>query len=88
MLITSKPRLTSPSDVFCTGVVWQVAYHCLHGFFGFGVEHVIGQVIGVKMGFDRLEIRHTSPDASGSVSSAMELKVFFSHTLQLLLQLN
>jgi hypothetical protein len=46
-LITSKPRLTSPSDVFCRGVMWQVAYDRLHGFFfGFGVECVKGQVIG------------------------------------------
>jgi hypothetical protein len=57
-------------------------------FFGFGIEQVIGQVIGVEVGFDGLEIRHASRDYSGSVSSATELKVFFDHILQLLLQLN
>jgi hypothetical protein len=36
------------------------------------------------VGIDGLEIRHDS----GSISSATELKVFFDHTLQLLLQLN
>jgi hypothetical protein len=40
------------------------------------------------VGFDGLEIRHASQDDSGSISSAMELKVFFDHTLQLLLHLN
>jgi hypothetical protein len=65
-----------------------VTDHCLHGFLRFGVERVIGQVIGVEVGFDRLEIHHASRDDSGSVPSAMELKVFFDHTLQLLLQLN
>jgi hypothetical protein len=68
--------------------VWQVAYHRLHGFFGFGTERVLGQVIGVEVGSDGLEIRHASRDISGSVSSATEFKVFFDHTLQLLLQLN
>jgi hypothetical protein len=42
--------------------------------FGFGVEHVIGQVIGVEVGFDGLEIRHASRDDSGSIPSAMEPK--------------
>jgi hypothetical protein len=31
-LIMPKPRLTSPSS----GVVWQVAYHRLHGFLDLG----------------------------------------------------
>jgi hypothetical protein len=65
-----------------------VAYHRLHGYFGFGVESVIGQVIGVEVGFDGLEIHHASRDNSGSVPSATELKVFFDHIFQLLLQLN
>jgi hypothetical protein len=39
-------------------------------FFGFGVERVIGQVMGVEVGFDRLEIRHASCDESVSVSGA------------------
>jgi hypothetical protein len=26
--------------------VWQVAYHHFHGFFGYGVERVMGQVVG------------------------------------------
>jgi hypothetical protein len=65
--------------------VWQVAYRRLHGFFGFGVERVIGQVISVEVGFGELEI---SRDDSGSVSGATEFKVFFGHTLQLLLKWN
>jgi hypothetical protein len=68
--------------------VWQVAYYRLCGFLGFGIERVIGQVIGVEVGFDGLEICHTSRDDSGSVSSALELKASFDHILQLLLQLN
>jgi hypothetical protein len=59
-----------------------VAYHHLHGFFGFGEEGVIGQVMGVEVGFDGLEIRHASRDDSGSVSGEMELKVFFDHNFQ------
>jgi hypothetical protein len=34
-----------------------MAYHRLHRFFEFGIERVIGQVIGVEVGFDGLEIR-------------------------------
>jgi hypothetical protein len=59
------------------GVVWQVAYHRLHGVFGFGIERAIGQVMGVEVGFDGLQIRHAPRDDSCSVSSATELKVFF-----------
>jgi hypothetical protein len=44
--------------------------------------------MGVEVGFVGLEIRHASPDDSGSVSSATELKIFFDHNFQLLLQLN
>jgi hypothetical protein len=51
-------------------------------FFGFWIEQVIGQVTGVDVEFDGLEIRHASRDDSGSVSSATG-----SH-FQLLLQLN
>jgi hypothetical protein len=47
-----------------------------------------GQVIGVEVGSDGLEIRRASRDDSGSVSFATELKVFFNNTLQLFLQLN
>jgi hypothetical protein len=89
-LITSKPMLTSPSDMSSVGVLCGrrrvTAFRIF--FFGFGVERVIGQVIGVEVNFDGLEILHVSRDDSGSVSSATELKVFFDHTLQLLLQLN
>jgi hypothetical protein len=53
-LITSKPRLNSPSDM-CPA---RVAYHRLHGFFEFRIEHVMGQVIGVEVGFDGLDIHH------------------------------
>jgi hypothetical protein len=35
-----------------------------------------------------LEMRHASPDDSGSVSCATELEVFSYHTFQLLLQLD
>jgi hypothetical protein len=59
-----------------------VAYHRLHRFFGFGVEGVVGQVVGVEVGFDGLEIRHASRADSGSVSGATELKVFFDHNFQ------
>jgi hypothetical protein len=38
------------------------------------------------VGVDGLETRHASRDDSSSVSSATELKVFFDHTSQLLLQ--
>jgi hypothetical protein len=44
-------------------------------FFGFVVEHVIGQVIGVEVGFDGLDICLASRDDSGFVSSTTELKV-------------
>jgi hypothetical protein len=49
-LITSNPRLASPSDISSGGggVVWQVAYHRLYRFFGFGVEGVIGQLWASK----------------------------------------
>jgi hypothetical protein len=57
--------------------VWKVAYHGLRWFFGFGVQRVIGQVTGVEVGFDGLEIRHASRDDSASFSSVTELKVFF-----------
>jgi hypothetical protein len=40
------------------------------------------------VGFVGLEIRHASHDDSDSVSSAMQLQVFFDHTWQFLLQLN
>jgi hypothetical protein len=52
-LITSKPRLTSPSDMSSAEVLcgrWR--YHRLHEFSGVGIERVIGQVIGVEVGFD------------------------------------
>jgi uncharacterized protein YqjF (DUF2071 family) len=74
----SNPKLTSPSDIFCGGVVWRVAHHRLQRFFGFGIERVVGQVIDVEMRFDRLEIRRASRDDSGSVSNATELKVFLT----------
>jgi hypothetical protein len=68
--------------------VWQVAYHRFHTFFGLGIERAIGQVTDVEVGFHVWEIGHASRDGSGSIYSATELKVFFDHTLQLLLQLN
>jgi hypothetical protein len=82
-LIMTKPRLTSPSDMSSAWVLcgrWRIT--AFVGFFKCGVERVIGQVIGVEVGFDGLEIRHPSRDDSSSVSSATELKVLFDHTLQ------
>jgi hypothetical protein len=64
------------------GVVWQVAHHRLHWLFGFGEELVIGQVIGVEVGFDGLEIRHASCGDSGFFSgyrnSKFSLTTIFS----------
>jgi hypothetical protein len=65
-----------------------VAYHRLQRSFGFGIEGVIGKIIDVEVRFNRLEIRSASRDDSGSVSSAIELRVFFDYTFQLFLQLN
>jgi hypothetical protein len=62
-----------------------VAYHCLHGFFGFGIERVIGQVTDVEVGFHGLEIRHNSRDVPDSVSSTTEHEFSFDHILLLLL---
>jgi hypothetical protein len=56
-LITSKPKLTRPSDMASAGVLcgrWHIT--ALHVFFGFGVERVIGQVIGVGVGIVGFEI--------------------------------
>jgi hypothetical protein len=64
-----------------------VAYHRFHSFFGFGVEGVIGQIVGVEVEFDLSEIRNASRDDSGFVSGATELKVFFDYIFQLFLQL-
>jgi hypothetical protein len=48
-----KPEAHQPVRyVFCRGAMWQVEYHILHGFFGFGIERVIGQVKGVEIRFD------------------------------------
>jgi hypothetical protein len=57
-----------------------------YGFFGFGIERVIVQVIGVEVDFDGLEIRHEFLGYSVSVSSAAVLKVY-DRTLQFLLNL-
>jgi hypothetical protein len=54
----------------------------------FEIERVLGQVIGVEVGFHGLEIRHASRDDSGFASSATELKVPFDHIVHLFLQLN
>jgi hypothetical protein len=56
--------------------------------FGFGIERVIGQVIGVEVGFDGLETRYASRDDSGSLYSAKEPEVLFDLKFQLFLQLN
>jgi hypothetical protein len=45
-----KPEAHQPVRyVFRRGVVWQVAYHRRHRFFGFWIERVIGQVSGVEV---------------------------------------
>jgi hypothetical protein len=46
-LIMSNPRLTCPSDMSSAGVLCGRWHRRLHGFFRFGIERVIGQVIGV-----------------------------------------
>jgi hypothetical protein len=33
------------TNIFCGGVLWQVAYHRLYRLFGFGVEGEKGEVI-------------------------------------------
>jgi hypothetical protein len=86
MLITSKPARQIYFLQGCCVAAGISSPSCF--FFGFGVERVIGQVIGVEVGFQGLEIRHASRDDCGSVSSATELKIFFGHILQLLLLLN
>jgi hypothetical protein len=65
-----------------------MAYRRPHGLFGFGIERVVGQFIGVEEGSDRLETRHASRDVSGSVSSTTYLNIFFAHIFHLVLQLN
>jgi hypothetical protein len=47
-----------------------------------------GQVIGVDVGFDGLEIRDDYRDDRVTVSSATDLEVSFDHTFLLLLQVN
>jgi hypothetical protein len=42
--------------------------------FGFEIEGVIGEVIGVKVGFDGLEIRHDSRDMKIHQQSIVRLK--------------
>jgi hypothetical protein len=59
-----------------------------HSSLGFGVERLIGHVIDIEVRYEGSDIRHASRVDSGSVSSATELKVFFNHTLQLLLERN
>jgi hypothetical protein len=76
------------TNIFCRGVSWEVAYHRLYGFFGFWVEGEKGEVIPFEVGFYCMKVHHASSDDSGSVSGATELKVFFHHIFQLLLQLN
>jgi hypothetical protein len=82
-LVTPKSRLTSPSDMSFAGVLcgsWRIT--AFIGFFRFGVERVIGQVIGVEVQFDGLDIRHASRDDSGSFlvlrNSKFSLTIFCS----------
>jgi hypothetical protein len=65
-LITSKPR---------QGCYVASGLSSLFRFFEVRIERAIGEVIGVEVGFEGLEMRHASRDDSGSVSSATELKV-------------
>jgi hypothetical protein len=87
-LVTSKPRLTSPSDVPSAGVLcsrWHIT-----AFIGFRIWGRTSNraAYWCRSGADGLGIRLASHDDSGSVSSATEFKVLFGHTSQLLLQLN
>jgi hypothetical protein len=70
------------------GVLREVVYHHLYGLFGFRVEGEKGEVISFEVGFYCMEVHHAPCDDSGSVSGTTELKVFFHHVFQLLLQLN
>jgi hypothetical protein len=88
-LTTSKPRFTSPSDMsLCWDVKRQVSYHRLYWFFRFREEGVVGQVLGVEVGFYGLEIRQAFRDNSCSVPCGSVLKVYFYHILQLFLKLD
>jgi hypothetical protein len=88
-LTTSKPRFTSPSDMFSAGVSrGKVTYHRLYGVFRFWEEGVVGEVLGVREVFHGLEIRQAFRDDSCSVPFASEFKVIFYHILQLFLELD
>lgn len=58
-----------------------------YGFLEFGIKGVVGEDIVGEMGFDGFENRNDFRDFSGTVSTAMDLKVF-DHDFQLHLQLN
>jgi hypothetical protein len=75
-------------DVLGRGIVWEVAYHCLQGFFILWEKGEVGQVVIVEVGLDGLEICHDSRDDSSSVSCVTELEILTYHTFQLSLQLN
>jgi hypothetical protein len=75
-------------DIFGRGVVRDVEYHRLYGFFIFGEEREVGQVLSLEIGYDGLEICHASRDNSDSVSCVTELEVSTYRTSQLPLQLN
>jgi hypothetical protein len=87
-LTTSKPRLTSPSQMSSAGVFggrWRIT-----AFIGFSDlrKSEKGEVIPFEVGFYCEKILHTSCDDSGSISGVAKLKVFFHQIFQLLLQLN
>jgi hypothetical protein len=79
LTLTMKPRLTRPSEISSAGVLccsWRIT--AFMGFSDLG-EAIVGEVLAVEVGFDRLEIRHVSQDDSCSVSCATELKIFTYH---------
>jgi hypothetical protein len=72
MLIMTKPRLISLSDMSSAGVFcgrWRITAFMAFRIWGRGV---VGQVLTVEVGFDGREIIHASREDSGSVSCAME----------------
>jgi hypothetical protein len=68
-------------DVLSRGILREVAYHRLYGFFVFGEIGEVGQAV-LEIGFDGLEIRHASRNDSCSVSCVTELEILTYHTFK------
>jgi hypothetical protein len=60
-------------DVLGRGILWEVTYHRLYGFFILREKGEVGQVAAVEIGLDGLEIRHASRDDSCSVCPVIEV---------------